>query len=370
MCRCDVVVADVGGFASLHHRAMSCRRLSCLLERVIAMTPSNLAMRSQRGAAVPKIVLGLLLVAIAAGAAWWFLTQGGDPAAPAGTVATPAPALTEADIVPVSPAVEELSVDQLSREARKALAEQRMVMPAGNNALEYYLAILDKEPKNSGAAEALRELFPFASGTAEQEITLGNLDEATRIISQLAKADPSNYTLTILRSKLEAKRKIVDRDLATQAAATAAAAAAAAAKPAAPAVATAPDAAATAAQAPPPAAAVPVVAAPAPAAAETRPAPAPAATGATSDVAVVTASPAAYPPQAARNRAEGWVEVEFTVTAEGQVANARVLRSDPPRVFDREAIRSIEKSTFRARVENGVPVSATVRRRIEFKLNG
>jgi len=334
------------------------------------MTSSNFAVRSQRGAAVPKIVLGLLLVAVAAGAAWFFLIRGDDPGSPAGTAAAPAAAKTETDIVPVSPAVEELSVDQLSREARKALAEQRMVMPAGNNALEYYLAILDKEPKNSGAAEALRELFPFASGTAEQEITLGNLDEATRIITQLAKADPSNYTLTILRSKLEAKRKIVDRELATQAAATAAAAAAVAAKPTAttPAVAAAPDPAATAPPATPPAAAAPVVAAPAPV--ETRPAPAPAATGATSDVAVIAASPAAYPPQAARNRAEGWVEVEFTVTAEGQVANARVVRSDPPRVFDREAIRSIEKSTFRARVENGVPVSSTVRRRIEFKLNG
>lgn len=373
MCHSDVAVADVSRFVSLHHRPMSCRRLSCLLERLIAMTLSNFAMRSQRGAALPKIILGLLLVTIAAGAAWWFLIRGADPGVPAGAAATPAAPITEADIVAVSPAVEELSVDQLYREARKALAEQRMVMPAGNNALEYYLAILEKEPKNSGAAEALRELFPFASGTAEQEITLGNLDEATRIITQLAKADPSNYTLTILRSKLEAKRKIVDRDLATQAAATAAAAAATAKPAAAPAVATASDPLATAAQVPPPAAVAPVVAAPAPAPAppvETRPAPAPAATGATSDVAVLSASPAAYPPQAARNRAEGWVEVEFTVTAEGVVANARVLRSDPPRVFDREALRSIEKSTFRARIENGVPVSATVRRRIEFKLNG
>ncbi|MBN8482740.1 MAG: energy transducer TonB, partial [Xanthomonadales bacterium] len=96
----------------------------------------------------------------------------------------------------------------------------------------------------------------------------------------------------------------------------------------------------------------------------------PAAAGATRDATVVTAAAPSYPPQAARNRTEGWVEVEFTVTAEGTVANARVVNSDPPRVFDREAIRSIERATYRPRLENGNPVSSTLRRRIEFKLNG
>ena len=104
------------------------------------------------------------------------------------------------------------------------MAEQRMVMPAGNNALEYYLAILQKDATNAGAMDALRELFPFASGTAEQQIDQGNLEEATRIIDSLAKADSSNYTLTILRSKIEAKRKSIDQQAAAEAAAAAAAA--------------------------------------------------------------------------------------------------------------------------------------------------
>ena len=52
------------------------------------------------------------------------------------------------------------------------------------------------------------------------------------------------------------------------------------------------------------------------------------------------------------------------------VTNARVVNSDPPRVFDREAIRSIERATYRPRLENGTPVGSTLRRRIEFKLNG
>jgi protein TonB len=82
----------------------------------------------------------------------------------------------------------------------------------------------------------------------------------------------------------------------------------------------------------------------------------------------VTPVAPSYPSQAARNRDEGWVEVEFTVTAQGAVENAKVTASEPSRIFDREAIRSIERTKFNPRLENGVAVSSTVRRRIEFKL--
>ena len=39
------------------------------------------------------------------------------------------------------------------------MADNRMVAPPGNNALEYYLRILDKQPDNTNAKDALRELF-------------------------------------------------------------------------------------------------------------------------------------------------------------------------------------------------------------------
>ena len=66
-----------------------------------------------------------------------------------------------------------------------AMGENRMVAPAGNNALEYYLRILAKAPDDSGAKDALRELFPFATGSAEDQINQGNFDEATRIVNLL-----------------------------------------------------------------------------------------------------------------------------------------------------------------------------------------
>ena len=143
------------------------------------------------------------------------------PAPTAPTAATPA--------APNATVSDELTVDQLYREARKAMNENRMAAPAGNNALEFYLKILAKQPDDSGAKDALRELFPFATGAAEDQINQGNFDEANRVIALLAQADPSNYSLTILRSKLDAKKKLAERE-------QAAAAAAAAAKPQAPGV--------------------------------------------------------------------------------------------------------------------------------------
>ena len=71
---------------------------------------------------------------------------------------------------------------------------------------------------------------------------------------------------------------------------------------------------------------------------------------------------------AARNRQEGWVEVEFTVGPDGSVGNPHVTASQPSRVFDREAIAAVQRAKFEPKMQNGVAVASTLRRRIEFKL--
>jgi protein TonB len=186
-------------------------------------------------AASRLIALAVIVVVLAIGG-WWFL--GRKPGAPIIPGTTPAPTAPTAatPAAPNATVSDELTVDQLYREARKAMNENRMAAPAGNNALEFYLKILAKQPDDSGAKDALRELFPFATGTAEDQINQNNFDEANRVIALLAQADPSNYSLTILRSKLDAKKKLADRE-------QAAAAAAAAARPQAPGAAAQPNAA-------------------------------------------------------------------------------------------------------------------------------
>jgi periplasmic protein TonB len=341
------------------------------------------SLRHARGSAAPKIIAAVVVVAALAGGGWYFFLREPKPVIP--DTAPPAETVASADgITPVvvtpDPAVldklNQLTVDQLFKEARGALNSQRLVSPPGNNALEFYLKILEKEPGNSGAQDALRELFTFAASAAEQDINARNIENAQRVIDLLTKADPNNYTLTILRGKLDAQRKIVDRE-AAQALAAEETARRRAAEPAAPAATpatptgTTPAAADSAASAPATASAARTPAATDAAPAAVPPPAAPAAAtpaGDTRDAVLVKSVPPQYPNAALRRRQEGWVQVEFTVTASGSVANARVLDADPPRTFDRAALDAVQRWNFNPALRNGAAVEATVRRRIEFKM--
>ena len=323
-------------------------------------------LRSRGASSTAQLAIAAILVAVVALAAWWFL--GGHGAVR--TAAVPRPATTVAPGTPTAPALvpaADLTVDQLFREARAAMGDKRVASPLGNNALEYYLKILEKQPSDSSATDALRELFPFASDSVQEQINAGNFDEANRVIGLLAKADPSNYTLTILRSKLDAKKKQNDRDQQQLAQKTAVAALAAQKQaPGAGTPTTAEPAAATPAETA--AAPQPKVTRPSPAA-SAAPSPAAAApVGETRDVRAVTPPRPAYPAAAARNRQDGTVEVEFTVAADGSVQNAKVLSATPVRIFDNAALTAIKNAKFEPRLENGQPVASTLRRRIDFKL--
>ena len=335
------------------------------------------------------VPIAVILVVLAA-AGYFFFAGGGTtaptlakPGAPVATTAVPgAPASPTA--APAAP-VPEMTKEQLLKEASTAYREGRYVAPPGNNALELYLHVLEKEPNNASARDALREGFSLFTGPAEQYINAGNLDEANRVIELLTKVDPNNFTLNILRSKLEAKKKQVDHDqaLATAAAARAAAAPAQSAQNAQNAQSTqsaAPAASAPAEAAPTSAAASgtataaasrPAAPVPAPAAAPTPPpAVASASAGGESHPAeLVRAVQPDYPPDAYRSRAQGWVEVEFTVGADGSVNNATVVGAEPSRIFNNAALNAIRRWTFKPKMDNGKAVDDRVRRRIEFKLS-
>jgi len=76
-----------------------------------------------------------------------------------------------------------------------------------------------------------------------------------------------------------------------------------------------------------------------------------------------------YPRDAAMNQIEGYVTIEFTITETGSVRNPRVIDSQPPRVFDREAIRAILRWKFKPRVIDGVAVERTATQTIDFNLD-
>lgn len=103
--------------------------------------------------------------------------------------------------------------------ARDATKEGRLIAPQGNNAYEYYLSVLQLDPKNATAQDALRETLPFASQEIEHQINRRELEESRREIALLRDFDPTNYTLIILGAKLNAQQQVVTAENEAKAAA-------------------------------------------------------------------------------------------------------------------------------------------------------
>jgi periplasmic protein TonB len=339
-----------------------------------------------RGAAKPITIAVLAIVAGLAVASWIFIIKphedlmsadgGSHPSTPVAAIKQAAP--------PVN--VEAMSLNDLLSEARKAMNEQRVIAPAGNNAFEFYLKVLQKQPGNQTAADALRETFPFAASNVEQVINQRDFNEADREIDLLAKVDPTNYTLTILRSKLDAQRKTLDEeqqkqldqqrqtDLAAQkAVADKAAADKAAADKAAAAQAAAAQAALVAQQdkakqeqEAKTKAAAPTETAAATATASDNAGPA---SSQTRDAIPISTIRPRYPATALRNSQEGWVDVQYTVNVDGSVSNISVVSAEPRHVFDSAAIDALRRAKFSPALRDGTAIASQQQKRIEFKLS-
>jgi len=279
-------------------------------------------------------------------------------------------------------AIAGLSVDELRAAASAAYQESRLYAPAGENAMEYYLALREKQAGDAAASSALIDLLPMSVIATEQSRDRGDYAEARRLLGLIERADSTHPALERLRTSIanaeaqaaakaeqqkltaeqEAQRaQQVERERAQQQQQQQTAAAAQLAQQQA-ADQTARDEAArqtaareeaarqqaareetAPAQTPAPAPATP---APSAAPAQLRP--------------LSTPAPR-YPADALRAGTRGEVMVEFTVDVDGSVSNARVVRADPPRTFDREALAAVRRWRFE-------PVAApvTTRRTIGF----
>lgn len=278
-------------------------------------------------------------------------------------------------------AIAGLSVDELRASANTAYQESRLYSPAGENAMEFYLALRDKQAGDAAASSALIDLLPMTVIATEQSRDREDFAEARRLIGLIERADADHPALERLRASIsnaeeqlarraeqqkltaeqEAQRQQqLERERAQQQQQQQAAAAQQLAAQQAAADQTARDEAARQEAARQEAArreaaqqeaarqqaAAPPPAAPAPAATQLRP--------------LSTPAPR-YPQEALRAGAAGEVQVEFTVAVDGSVTNARVVRADPPRVFDREALTAVRRWRFEP-----VPAPVTTRRTIGF----
>jgi len=290
-------------------------------------------------------------------------------AAPAETVDQAAQAAEAAQAT--ASALANLSDAELREKGNTALREQRLYAPAGDNAMEYYLALRQKSAKPDVSAEsALMDLMPYALIASEQAINESDFTEAERLLELMGRTDPEAPSLNRIRDAIaggrtaaadrerqDAERAERERVAAEQRAreeATAAATAAAAPAPA-PAEPTPAPAEPTPAPAQPTPA--PVAAAPAP----TPAAPAPTRTGG-APRAISTPQPP-YPREAARTRASGTVTVQYTIGADGRVTNVEIVRARPRGLFDRTVTQTVSSWRFEATGE-----TTTQTRTFDFRM--
>lgn len=294
------------------------------------------------------------------------------------TATTPAAAAVAAPPAPaVSAQVQAMGAEDLRAAAAKALGENRIYAPGGDNAVEYYLGLRDKLPNDAAVTSALTDLMPYTVIATEQSIAREDFVEAQRLSALIEKADPKAPSLPRLKQNIAAAQLAVTARLANektkavtdaeakvleekrlaqqlvqqqQAAAALAvqqqqdAARAAEAER----VAAAQREAAAAAQRQAAAAAPPT-------------SPKPAAAAAATALKVVSAPSPRYPPEALRAGTSGEVLVELTIGTDGSVTNARVVRATPARVFDREALNAVRRWKFEP-----IDAPTTTRRTLAF----
>jgi len=340
------------------------------------------------------------------------LSACGETAAPRAEVSGSAAKV----VAEASPAAAELEIRSLLVRANLAFRNGRFVQPAGDNALDWSVQVLQADADNAAARSIIIDLIPLAEAVIDANLSHRNIGEAERVVALLATASPDSMTVASLKHRIAAVAAAVvpERQASMAAAQPNLVASVGASADSMDGGATSPwmdevgsrrerrpragsgTATATAAKgraelAPQPitgtrpsvtgAAISEPVLAPAPTTADslipvvaqatvdsTSHAGLPESAAASPPVAISKAQPD-YPEQAKKRRAEGWVEMDFVVTQLGTVANITVVRAEPKGLFDRAAMRALARWKFKPASRAGKPVDARVRTRIGFKLS-
>jgi len=260
----------------------------------------------------------------------------------------PEPVPGTAEVAASTGAAQPDNVNTPYAHATQALADQRMMSPAGDNAVEHYLAARDDAADAVRAQVALAELQPYVLIAAEQALARGDAAEAERLQGLIERIDAAAPALPRLRAGIAALQREQAAQTTIAALETPPPSVALAPRPATvapPAIAAseppAEVASTSAATTPaPPPAPPPVEAAAPPAAVAARVASVPRAPRLLQD-----AQPR-YPLPALRARIEGQAEVAFTIQPDGSVRDVRLLSSAPAGLFDASALAVAQRWRF------------------------
>jgi TonB family protein len=145
--------------------------------------------------------LGLALIALAAGGAWWYFTNGKTTSAPAaaqasGTIASHAETASETAAALPQPAVDTSivagQVDDLLEKARLAMRDRRYTAPTGDNALVYYRSAVAADPTNGEAKDGLRRVGDVLISRFNEAISSAHYSDAALAVATLKLVEPSD----------------------------------------------------------------------------------------------------------------------------------------------------------------------------------
>jgi TonB family protein len=81
-----------------------------------------------------------------------------------------------------------------------------------------------------------------------------------------------------------------------------------------------------------------------------------------------TCSPPIYPPQSRRAEESGRVRVEFRMSSQGEVLDAKVIESSGHPRLDQAAVQTVMSCKGRPGTKDGVPIEATGRVEYTFEI--
>lgn len=92
-------------------------------------------------------------------------------------------------------------------DAKSAYDDNRLMLPAGNNAYEIYQQVLQLDPGNAVALDGIQEIAVRYISLAESAISQGEYDEADGLLGRAARLGPERPELASMRARLAQARQ-------------------------------------------------------------------------------------------------------------------------------------------------------------------
>jgi periplasmic protein TonB len=237
------------------------------------------------------------------------------------------------------------------RLAGERMQKGTLIEPSRDSAVYYVETALDLSPGDGDAQQARAALIKALLAAADRSLGSDDIDGARRVVDAAAGLGAPKVELDRLRRRADELRSGAASASGANESAGAAPAATSSASPA------------TAASA-----------AAAPTATSATPAAAPAGSGSANIISANTLNRVRYVevqyPDSARLRGvTGYVEMEFTVAADGSVKDLVVIEAEPRNTFERNTVAAVRKWRYAPVLRNGVAVEQRARLRVRFNSN-